>query len=237
MLRINRSFCLKILMALIMFCLIYVVSGRFGEYEREVYKSEKKEFVVVIDPGHGGVDGGAVSVLSDVEKEINLSISLKLKEMLLEKGITVVMTREDDKGLYSENAKNKKSEDMKKRCEIVNSANADLMISVHQNNFSSEGVKGAQVFYFKGSKEGEDFAKILQEELIKGVDKENGRQAKENSTYYMLKNADCTSVIVECGFLSNYNEAALLRDEEYQKKIAKALSDGVEIYLKKIIKK
>ena len=103
---------------------------------------------VVIDSGHGGIDGGKESKSGELEKTINLSIALKLKAILEADGINVIMTRTDDNGLYDENASNKKVSDMKKRCQIINNSKADLAISIHQNSFPDSDVSGAQVFYY-----------------------------------------------------------------------------------------
>ncbi len=192
-----------------------------------------KKFVVVLDAGHGGKDPGKVGVDGSIESEINLSIVLELKEYLEEYGVEVVLTRKDENGLYAEGDTNKKRSDMEKRCDIVNETSPDLLVSIHQNSYSSEGVKGAQVFYYNNSKDGKNIAKILQNHLIEEVDSSNGRQSKENSNYYILKNVLCPAVIVECGFLSNYSEAELLGTKEYQQKVAKAIGNGILEYFQK----
>ena len=132
----------------------------------------------------------------------------------------------------AESDTNKKRSDMNKRCEIVNQTEPDILVSIHQNSYSSEGVKGAQVFYFNNSNDGEKLAKIIQNHLIAEVDDDNGRQHKENGNYYILKNVQCPAVIVECGFLSNHSEAELLVMEEYQEKLAMAIGNGIIEYLK-----
>lgn len=186
---------------------------------------------VVIDSGHGGIDPGKEGCGGILEKDINLAISFKLKELLEQSQIKVVMTRTDDAGLYQESDTNKKIADMKKRCSIINESNANLVVSVHQNSFQSSLVKGAQVFYYKHSAEGKKLAEILQGQLIEGLDSENKRAAKEDHTYYLLINTKIPTVIAECGFLSNTEEAELLCTEEYQKKVAKALYEGIVKYL------
>lgn len=187
--------------------------------------------VVVIDPGHGGEDPGKVGIDGSLEKEINLSIARKLKELLETEGIKVYLTRESDSGLYKDSDTNKKLADMKARCKIIDECNADIVVSIHQNSYSQESVSGAQVFYYQYSEEGKKLAAMIQAELKNGLDTENTREAKSDSTYYMLLHTPCPTVIVECGFLSNSNEAALLNDEEYQEKIATAIAKGVGIYL------
>ncbi|MCD7825835.1 MAG: N-acetylmuramoyl-L-alanine amidase CwlD [Clostridiaceae bacterium] len=186
---------------------------------------------IVIDPGHGGVDPGKVGINGAYEKEINLGISIFLKEALEKKGCQVIMTREEDAGLYQEGDSNKKIADLQKRIEIMDQEEADLVVSIHQNSFSGENTKGAQVFYHTGSVEGEKLAKILQTQLANSLDPDNHRQAKANSEYYILKNTKKTAVIVECGFLSNSEEAEKLCDQSYQKEVAWAIAQGVCDYL------
>ena len=209
------------------------VSEKNGEQNTEENTEQsvaEYDMVVVVDPGHGGVDPGMVGVNNTIEKDINLQISKLLKEMLEEKGMTVILTREEDEGLYNESDNNKKTSDMKKRCEIITENGADLVISIHQNSFSDEAVSGAQVFYYKHSKEGEALAQSIQASFKERVDESNTRKAKENDTYYMLVHTPCPTVIVECGFITNYEEAALLVTEDYQKKVSEAIMEGILEY-------
>lgn len=192
---------------------------------------ETRDITIVIDPGHGGRDPGKVGVNDALEKEINLKISLKLKSMLEENGITVLMTREEDIGLYSETDSNKKRADLNSRIHMINSSGAEFAISIHQNSFTQEYVKGAQVFYHNQSEEGKKLALILQEQIKETVNDGNNRKAKSNESYFMLKKTICPLVIIECGYLSNNTEAALLTTDEYQKKMAQAISQGIETYL------
>lgn len=120
---------------------------------------------------------------------------------------------------------------MKKRCEIINKEKPVFTISIHQNSYPEEYVKGAQVFYYGESQEGKELAEVLQKSLVAELDKENHRTAKANESYYLLKKTESPTVIVECGFLSNSQEAELLSDAEYQQKVAVAISKGIENYL------
>ena len=199
------------------------------EKDFEANTSEDK-WLVVIDPGHGGVDPGKVGENNVIEKDINLQIALKLQKSFEEKGVTVVLTRTDDMGLYSEDDTNKKSTDMKNRCEIIDRTLPDAVISIHQNSYTDESVCGAQVFYYTNSPKGRILGEDIQKQLI-AIDGMNPRTAKTNSEYYMLINTPSPTVIVECGFLSNKNEARLLSDEEYQQKIAEAISSGTIDFL------
>ena len=191
---------------------------------------EAKVRKVVVDAGHGGFDSGKVGINGALEKDINLEIAERLKTILEQQDIQVVMTREEDKGLYEETASNKKAQDLKKRCILINEGQADCAVSIHQNSYQSPEVKGAQVFYYKHSAEGKKLAQILQKSLKENLDTENKRQEKEDSTYYMLLHTGAPTVIAECGFLSNPQEAALLNTAEYRQKVAEALCKGILEY-------
>jgi len=189
--------------------------------------------VVVIDSGHGGIDPGKTSADGILEKEVNLAIAYKLKAYLEKAGMKVVMTRTDDSGLYSESDVNKKSADMKKRCDIIREANADVVVSIHQNSFQSASVKGAQVFYYKHSAKGKQLAQSMQQAFRDYLDESNKRVEKADNTYYMLVHTPAPTVIAECGFLSNPEEAKLLTDEQYQDKVAMAIYYGIIDYFVK----
>lgn len=186
---------------------------------------------IVIDAGHGGEDPGKVGINKVLEKDINLQIALRVKAYLEQNDIHVVMTRETDKGLNDSAVSNKKVQDMKRRIEIIEQAAPILTVSVHQNSYPEEYVHGAQVFYYNGSKEGERLADSIQQQLVRKADRENKRQIKANNSYYLLKKTGTPIVIVECGFLSNREEAKKLCTEEYQDKIAWAIHMGILQYL------
>ena len=192
---------------------------------------EKQKDCIVVDVGHGGFDSGKIGVNGVLEKDFNLQIALKLKKTLEDAGMTVVMTREDDKGLYDESASNKKAQDLQRRCDLINEQKPLMTISIHQNSYTSPEIKGAQVFYYTTSSESQKLAEILQKTLIEQVDTENHREAKANDSYYLLKRTDSVIVIVECGFLSNPQEAEKLSDEDYQQKMVNAICTGINRYL------
>lgn len=228
---------IELLMSAILLVIVIIIAYRMPDLAETGGKTAKNtEKTVVIDAGHGGNDPGKVGVNNAEEKDINLAIALILRDLMEEEGINVIMTREDDSGLYSDTDSNKKSADMKARCEIINTAYASnsnlITVSIHQNSYTSESIKGAQVFYYSKSEKGKELAEAIQESLIENLDKENTRQTKANDNYYMLVHTDCPSVIVECGFLSNWTEAALLIDEDYQKDVAEAILTGVINYFK-----
>lgn len=199
-------------------------------------KIVKKEdpVCIVVDAGHGGTDPGKIGINDALEKDINLSIALKLRDMLEKKDIEVVLTRDTDTALHSENATNKKAEDMQNRCALITEANPVFTVSIHQNSYTTEDVKGAQVFYYDQSEEGKKLAESIQSSLIERVDTENTREAKANESYYLLKKTPTPTVIVECGFLSNRTEADLLLTEEYQEKLVRAIYMGIMDYLEEL---
>ncbi len=200
---------------------------RSGSGTGFIDKGRDGKYIVAIDPGHGGNDPGKIGINDKLEKDINLSIALKLEKLLKEQGIEVIMTRTKDVGLYQESDSNKKRADMKKRVTIINESEADLCVSIHQNSYTSQNATGAQVFYYSGSENGKRMAEVIQKALKEKVDSSNRRAAKSNNDYYMLLNVKCPSVIIECGFLSNWKEATSLADDYYQEQLAAAICSAV----------
>lgn len=193
----------------------------------------KETPVVVVDAGHGGTDPGKVGVDGSLEKDINLAVAERLKTYLEQDDVKVIMTRETDTGLYSETDSRKKMADMKKRCEIIEESGADLVVSIHQNSYHEESVSGGQVFYYRDSSKGKALAEILQDRFDYVPGDQNRRLPKANANYYLLLHVKCPIVIVECGFLSNRKEAALLNSGEYQDKLAYTIHMGIMEYLNK----
>ena len=193
-------------------------------------RSEKRP-VVVIDVGHGGNDPGKVGVDGSLEKDINLQIAKRVKMYLEQSDVEVIMTREEDVGLYSDDDSQKKMADMRKRCKLINESNADLVVSIHQNSYHEEYVSGGQVFYYKDSEKGKKLAEILQKRFTYVLGDQNRRLAKANGNYYLLLHVKSPIVIVECGFLSNRREAALLQQEDYQDRMAWTIHMGIVEYL------
>ncbi|MDE6950444.1 MAG: N-acetylmuramoyl-L-alanine amidase [Lachnospiraceae bacterium] len=187
--------------------------------------------LVVIDAGHGGIDPGKVGINQALEKDINLAVAKKLKRYLELSGVEVLMTREGEDGLYRPEDSNKKVQDMKNRVAFIDSAGADLAVSIHQNSYSEEYVRGAQVFYYATSLQGKAMAQVMQETLAETLDKENHREAKANDSYYLLKKTQTPIIIAECGFLSNRAEAELLLEETYQDRVAWAIHLGILRYM------
>lgn len=185
---------------------------------------------VVLDAGHGGDDPGKLGVAGTPEKEINLTIAQKVKEYLEQQDVRVIMTREKDEMLSNGDGGGRKASDMKRRVEIINQSQADLTVSIHQNSYPSEKVKGAQVFYYKDSEESRILAEKLQESLREKVDPANHRQTKANTNYYLLKKTTLPTAIVECGFLSCPEEEQKLLEEAYQDRLAWAIANGILLY-------
>ena len=223
---------LRFVVGAVVLCI--VISGGFIIYDmggQLPVSGKGSGQIIVIDPGHGGADPGKVGINNALEKDINLAIGLILRKKLTEAGYKVVMTRDSDTALSDGSQSSSKMSDLNKRIQIMNSSKAAVVVSIHQNSFVQESCKGAQVFYQTTSEEGKKFAEIMQEQLRKCLDSENSRVAKANSDYYVLKKSEPTAIIVESGFLSNSQEAALLVNEEYQEKVADAIIKGVESYL------
>ena len=220
----------------LLFALAVLAGLLFAGDKVRTYVSVQQENVrrnlVVLDPGHGGKDPGKVGADEELEKDINLAISLKVREKLEEDGMEVVMTREEDVMLSDGDADNKKLEDLNSRIGIINEQQPAIAVSIHQNSYSDPAVRGAQVFYFTHSDKGKQAAEALQKELLE-FDQENTRDIKANDTYYLLKKTEVPTVIVECGFLSCPGEAELLTDEAYQADLAGAIAKGIESWVVK----
>ena len=149
-----------------------------------------------------------------------------MKKCLEKEKITAELTRKEDKGLGTTGDGSKKTEDMQARVKMINETKPVLTVSIHQNSYEDPETHGAQVFYYSHSREGEAVAKILQESLQE-IDPENHRRAKANETYYLLRRTKVPTVIVECGFLTNPEEAEKLSGEEYQEQVAEAVAKGI----------
>ncbi|MDE7359790.1 MAG: N-acetylmuramoyl-L-alanine amidase, partial [Lachnospiraceae bacterium] len=158
-------------------------------------------------------------------------LAQKLALFLRAADADVVLTRETDAGLYDENVSNKKVQDMKNRVALIEEKKPALTVSIHQNSYHEEYVHGAQVFYYEGSQESKEIAERMQQVLAEQIDPDNARQAKANSSYYLLKKTSSPIVIVECGFLSNYEEAQKLSSDVYQEKTAWAIHLAILNYL------
>jgi len=205
-------------------------------------KESTGQKTVVIDPGHGGEDPGAVSDYSSMrEKDVNLKIAFKVKELLEKQNYKVIMTRIEDILEYNEDTTDiyqKRRQDLTRRKKIMDESDADIVVSIHLNKFPQTQYYGAQVFYPPDSNDSEKLANSIQKSLKEEVDPTNNRMAmvkeppKGQKPIMILRDVKTTTVIVECGFLSNFDEERKLRTDEYQNKIANAIKTGIVNYFK-----
>lgn len=215
---------------IIMFAVIVAATVRVNEQAVLNITGKNTKELIIIDAGHGGFDPGKVGVAGSLEKDINLSIALKLEKVLMDSGYQVIMTREDDRALCHESDSRKKMSDLKSRVSMINENSPALTVSIHQNSYSA-GTKGAQVFYYKDSEESHEFATVLQNTVKERIADGNHRVEKGNDSYYMLKKTEGIFAIIECGFLSNPQEEKLLKSDDYQQKMAEAIAEGIENFL------
>ncbi len=217
---------------------IFLIDKQYSVFNL-LHEQKSDNTIVVIDAGHGGFDPGKIGINKAIEKDINLSIAIKLKTLLEFHDIKVIMTRDEDKDLTSNSRsiQDMKKDDLNKRIKIINSSDTVVAISIHQNSFTQSSARGSQVFYYENSEKGRVLAEIIQDCLKETMRDGNHRLAKPNNTYYLLKNSECPLVIVECGFLSNKDEAEFLCNDEYQSRIAWAIHLGVMEYLNKFYSK
>lgn len=222
--RISCWSCLFLISGVVLVA-VAAVSDNDERYYRPELLTNK---IIVVDPGHGGVDGGAVSALGDFEKEITLQIGKKVADRIRATGAKAVLTREDDIDYYHRGKGGKRS-DLEKRLVIMKENEAQLFISVHANAIKGQRWAGAQVFYHPNSTEGKALAEVIQRHL---KDFPPGNRRKEKAEdYYILRHNDIPAVIVEVGFLSNAEEAAKLKEETYQDQLAEAIFRGIVHYV------
>lgn len=229
--KINIIFAVALIVSLLSSLFTYITKTKETIYATDSDKIER--ISILIDPGHGGVDQGASGSLDTLEAPINLSISEKLMMFLQVGGFEADITRYGDYGLSSEGASTiraKKNEDLNTRVDLINQADADIVLSIHLNAFPEEKYYGAHVFYQKDNPNGKVAAKILQESLKNVLDKNNDRVPQVKKGVRVLDNTDKTVLLVECGFLSNFEEEKKLMTDEYQEKIAWALYLGLLNY-------
>lgn len=191
---------------------------------------------IIVDAGHGGIDPGSMTDDESIkEKDVNLKIAKKVKELIEASGAVVILTRNDDTSLYTEEAgktiRQKYNENLRNRKKIIQESSADMFVSIHLNKFpQSSKYYGAQTFYPSGKEEDKQLATYIQSELKRVVDNTNNRQIKPSNDIYLIKDNEIPSTLIECGFLSNDKEAKLLNDEEYQDQIAWAIYVGIQKY-------
>lgn len=206
---------------------------------QELAAAVKPAFVMVVDAGHGGPDGGAEAADGTKEKDLNLSIAKAVKEEGEKYGIQVMMTRSMDEGLYEKDNVEKqwkKLGDLKERRRIIEESRANLVVSIHLNSFWGDtSVRGAQVFYpesgdAKAVKESEELADLIQQSLIQGLNDGSNRIEMAKNDIYIFKDIQQPTVLVECGFLSNTDETKNLKSKTYQKQLAEFIVSAVAEY-------
>lgn len=222
---------IELAMACMLLLSFYFLSREAADVSLQMTGGLGENNVIVVDPGHGGDDPGMIGEGGLKEKGINLKISLKVKQELENEGYKVVLTREEDVGLYDSSSQNKKAQDMQRRIALIREMNPVLTISIHQNSYQDSSVKGPQVFYYEDSVEGERLALSIQNALNGDLSVARPRVPRGNTSYYLLKRSPGVLNIIECGFLTNPEEAALLQNEEYQQKVAAAIVKGICTYL------
>lgn len=195
-------------------------------------KEKEGNFVLILDAGHGGQDGGATGLSGTLEKDLNLQVTLKTAALLKTMGYEVLLTREDDVMLGDGEQGHKKLADLKYRLEFANERENALLISIHMNKFPMEYCKGIQLYYAPANNESLPLASALHG-FVKDFQKDNNREIKAaNSSIYLLDRATIPAILMECGFLSNAEEEALLKDEGYQKKLACLIAAAICQYEK-----
>ncbi len=189
---------------------------------------------IVIDAGHGGEDGGATSTLGNLEKDINLDICLTLEKLLILGGYNTTMIRTSDISVHDVNAdtiRERKVSDIHNRVEVANSDSNNILVSIHQNHFSESQYFGTQVFYSKNNANSQVLAENIRTAVTSLLQTKNTRKCKESSDVYLLDNTTVPAVIVECGFLSNPDEAYLLSQEDYRDNMAYSIYLGIVEYI------
>lgn len=225
----------KRLIFILFTCLLALSLFLHHEKSENVF-SFKQTRRIVIDAGHGLPDGGAVGMNGTIESTLNIKIAKLVEKSLTKKGYNVIMTRKNDDSITppGEPLAKRKRNDMYKRLEIINSSDADMFVSIHMNKFTDSRYFGAQVIYSGNFTESEQLATFIQKRLCNLEANQSKRtQAKAPSGIFLLKNAKIPAVIVECGFLSNYDEEKLLNTPEYQNLLSSAIVKGIEDYYKK----
>lgn len=223
---INKKIGFLLTFLLTLICVSLMIANITNTYAKKKYQP-LQGITIVLDAGHGGVDDGARrgELKEDV---INLNITMKLKKLLEDVGANIILTRNGDYDLADENSANRKKVDMKKRVGLINQEQVDLFLSIHLNSYPNTSVKGAMTFYQIDNEVSKVFAQIVQKHLKALTDT---KMSTKIGDYYILNTAKKTGVLIECGFLSNERDRALLKDDKYQDKLAKSIYESVFEYL------
>lgn len=217
-----------ILLSIFIFSCVFV--GVKVSQPTGVYDVPNSKYTIVIDAGHGGIDGGSVGAKTGVvESNLNLQYAYNLARQFNQMGISCVLTRTDENGLYEKGAKSLKKSDMLKRKGIIDKTNPNLVISIHMDSFALSSTSGAQTYYKKGSDSGRMLAEKIQKQLLCNF--ENAKKSEKVGDYYIVNCTDTPAVLVECGFLSNLDEEVLLQDKDYQNRICYSIMCGALDFL------
>lgn len=226
---------LSMLLTAVLACTLVAMLSLVGMFSDTVSGRADELPVIIIDAGHGGEDGGTQAADGTLEKEINLSVSIKLDAVLREKGFQTVLTRDGDYMIYDSTAtsqREKKVSDIHNRMKIVEENGDCILLSVHQNYFTESKYSGTQIFYSKNNPDSKLLAEKIQQSVVAALQPDNTRQIKESGTdIYLLYHSQVPSVMAECGFMSNEAEAEKLKNEEYQQAMAEAIADGLIKYI------
>lgn len=193
----------------------------------------QREHCIIIDAGHGGEDGGATSCRGKLEKEYNLEISTRLESLMHLLGYATRMTRRTDKSIYTEGETiaARKTSDLKERVKLVENTENPILISIHQNQFPESQYRGAQVFY--AETEGSNtLAETVQKNLVHHLNSGSSRREKRSKGVFLMDKITCPGILIECGFLSNYQEEAMLSDPDYQKQLCCVIAASLDTFLK-----
>ncbi|HCC35519.1 MAG TPA: N-acetylmuramoyl-L-alanine amidase [Ruminococcaceae bacterium] len=229
----KKSMLAVLLLVLIIGALAFYNTAQIMTRAQPVNIGTKGKQLVIIDAGHGGVDGGAVSG-DVVEKDINLNIALKLRELAKASGFEIIMIREEDISIHNEDAtstRKKKETDLKNRLKIMNSHPEAVYISIHQNSFTQSKYYGTQILYAPDVEESQLLGNAIQSSVKALLQNENEREIRKcTEDVYIIYNARIPAVLVECGFLSNPQEKSMLVTDEYQNQMAFAVLCGIIDY-------
>ena len=229
----KKSVVFSVFTLFISFCIAVVLCFSALAQPTPVFSASEDSFKIVVDAGHGGIDGGVTGVSTGAkESDINLAISLKLYDKLTDSGFLTTLTRKTQEGLYGVATKGFKKRDMEQRKEIILREKPSLVLSIHQNRYPLKSVRGAQVFYYAQNLESKKLAECLQTAL-NTLYQEQGVKARvvKSGEYFLLSCSPYPSVIIECGFMSNPKDDALLFDAVWQKRLCESIQSGVFHYL------
>lgn len=221
-------------LSIVISILIYSLSSNTFSKVQLASSTPISNHTIIVDAGHGSPDGGATGLDGSIESDLNLSIVLKLQNLLESSNCTVILTRSDENGIYeadSNTIREKKISDMKNRVNIANNSNAEIFVSIHMNKLEQTQYSGWQTFYKNQDEKSRQIAERIQLSLNNFIKKPNSREIKSISGIYLTKNVEIPLVLVECGFLSNAEENKLLQTDSYQNELAWSIYIGLMDYL------